>query len=117
MFDQIPHSDFNVSAVKKYELVPCEPTEKQDRYRIRALKDFGSIKKGDLGGIVSGEHNLSQSGNCWIHPPAFVVGSAHVSGNAQVLGRTGLVEGHISGDEIFGLGLDWDEPSEPHGPK
>ena len=40
-------------------------------YRIKALKDFQLItgevvRKGDLGGLVYGEHNLSQEGNCWI---------------------------------------------------
>lgn len=40
-------------------------------YRIKALKDFvlfdgKKISKGDLGGVVSSEENLSQDGRCWV---------------------------------------------------
>lgn len=33
-------------------------------YQIKALKDFGKVKKGDLGGYIASEDNLSQTGNC-----------------------------------------------------
>ncbi len=51
---------------KKYELI-----KEKDYYRIKALKDFQLItgeviRKGDFGGLVEGEHTLSQEGNCWI---------------------------------------------------
>ena len=36
-------------------------------HRIQALKDFGDVKKGDFGGWVEKEENLSQEGNCWIY--------------------------------------------------
>ena len=39
-------------------------------YRIRALKDFSDVKKGELGGWVSNENNLSQYGDCWIYNEA-----------------------------------------------
>ena len=35
-------------------------------YRIEALKDFANVKKGDKGGFVEKEENLSQSGDCWV---------------------------------------------------
>lgn len=35
-------------------------------YRIEALKSFGHIKKGEIGGFVESYDNLSQEGNCWI---------------------------------------------------
>ena len=35
-------------------------------YRIEALKDFGNVKKGDKGGFIEKEDNLSQYRNCWI---------------------------------------------------
>lgn len=49
---------------KKYELIETYYT---GRYRIKALKDFQlvtgeMVKKGDLGGRVDGEHNLSHEG-------------------------------------------------------
>lgn len=53
-------------------------------YRIRALKDFNDVKKGDLGGYVQGYHNLSQKGNCWIYMWALVLGDAKVKGNALI---------------------------------
>lgn len=53
-------------------------------YRIRALKDFGCIKAGQLGGFVETESNLSQEGNCWIYSNAKVYDSARVYDNAQI---------------------------------
>lgn len=34
-------------------------------YRIKALKDFSDVKKGDFGGYVQQESNLSQFGDAW----------------------------------------------------
>ena len=56
-------------------------------YRIEALKDFGNVKKGDKGGYVQSEENLSQEGDCWISDNAKVCDNALVSGNAQVCGN------------------------------
>ena len=53
-------------------------------YHIEALKDFGNVKKGDKGGYVQSEENLSQEGNCWIYDNAKVFDSAVVYGNAKV---------------------------------
>lgn len=33
-------------------------------YRIEALKDFNDVKKGDKGGFIENEDNLSHYGNC-----------------------------------------------------
>jgi len=41
-------------------------------YRIKALKDFSDVKKGDFGGYVQKESNLSQFGNAWIFDNAKV---------------------------------------------
>ena len=79
------------SANKKYELT--EETmvyEGHTLHRIKALKDFmtlakytddshsGIVKKGDLGGWVESEDNLSQEGDCWIFDEAKVFGNALV---------------------------------------
>ena len=53
-------------------------------HRIQALKSFGDVTKGDLGGWVASEDNLSQAGLCWVYRNAFVYGDAGVSGNAGV---------------------------------
>jgi len=55
-------------------------------FRIKATVDidrFG-VKKGDLGGFIEKEDNLS--GNAWVHGDAQVFGNARVFGNAQVFG-------------------------------
>ena len=59
-------------------------------YRIEAIKDFDSIKKGDKGGFVENEENLSQNGNCWIYDDAKVYGYAKVFGNAQVYNNANI---------------------------
>lgn len=53
-------------------------------YQIQALKDFGNVEFGDLGGWISKEANLSQVGNSWVTGNARVTGNAHVTGNASV---------------------------------
>ena len=80
--------------MKKYELIP-----EGKLFRIIALKDFGFIKKGELGGLIEKESNLSQKNECWIHENASVTGNAEVSGDAQIFGNT-LVSGdaEVSGN-------------------
>lgn len=36
-------------------------------HRIRALKDFLDVHKGDLGGYVETENNLDQIGDAWVY--------------------------------------------------
>ena len=55
-------------------------------HRIKAIKDFNDVKKGDLGGWIESEENLSQEGNCWIYNDAEVYGYAKVHGHAIVYG-------------------------------
>ena len=50
-----------------------------------ALKDFGNVKAGDIGGKVRSYENLSQQGLCWVYPQSVVAGKAVVSGNARVI--------------------------------
>ena len=56
-------------------------------YRIKALKDFGDVKAGDIGGFIEKEANLSTSGNAWVRGNAQVYGDARVYGNVQVCGN------------------------------
>lgn len=53
-------------------------------HRIKALRDFGSVKAGELGGWIEKEGNLSQGGNAWVHDNAKVYGDARVFGDAIV---------------------------------
>ena len=61
--------------------------------QLRALRDFGNIKKGDLGGWIEGEHNLSHEGNCWVFSFAQVFNNALVRGNAKVFGHAWVYGG------------------------
>ena len=70
---------------KKYKLT--EETINVDGrtlYRIEALKDFDVVEKGDKGGFIENESNLSQSGDCWVYGNAKVSDNAMVCGNAKV---------------------------------
>ena len=81
---------------KKYELTdetieiitPDDETigepKKYTLHRIRALKDFDNVKKGDLGGFIESEENLSLKGDCWVYDNAKVYGEAMVYDNARV---------------------------------
>ena len=53
-------------------------------YRIKALRDFGGIKAGDLGGYIEKESNLSHNGDAWLYEDAMVYGDAHVYGEATI---------------------------------
>ena len=53
-------------------------------YRIKALRDFGYIKKGELGGYIQSENNLSHEGECWVYGNACIYDNARVYGNAFI---------------------------------
>ena len=54
-------------------------------HRIEALRDFWRVKKGDKGGFVQSEKNLSHDGDCLIFGDAMIYGSAKVYDNSKVL--------------------------------
>jgi carbonic anhydrase/acetyltransferase-like protein (isoleucine patch superfamily) len=66
---------------KKYTLIKCD---RKGLFQIKALRDFSDVKKGDVGGYVSGECNLSHYGDCWIYNKAVVRDNAVVSCNARL---------------------------------
>ena len=54
-------------------------------HRIKALRTIeGIVNKGDLGGLLEAEDNLSIGGNAWVYGDAKVYDNARVSGNAWV---------------------------------
>jgi len=73
--------------------------------RVRALKSFANIKKGQIGGWVEGEWNLSQEGDCWVDGEAKVWENAKVSENAQLWGKS-CVYGNA---QIYGEASVWGE--------
>jgi len=93
---------------KKYELTDeTKELYGHTLHRIKALRDFGEVKKGDIGGWVESENNLSQSASCWvfdngrISDNGYVSDNGHVSDNGYVFGN-----GHVSDNGyVCGNGL------------
>ena len=73
---------------KKYELTADTKIRAGTTlHRIRALKSFGPIAAGELGGYIERETNLAQDGNAWVCGNAWVYGDARVYGEAEVSGN------------------------------
>jgi len=79
----------------KYKLTEEKMTNKYgvELHRIQALCTFGNVFRGELGGWIEKEGNLSQVGECWVHYNAVVHGNAQVYGDAVVSGGA-LVSGN-----------------------
>ena len=75
--------------MKKFELTAEFVTNVFGKklFRIKALVAFGDVEKGELGGFIEKEDNLSHSGNAWVSGDACVYGNACVSGDARVYGN------------------------------
>ncbi|WP_208442503.1 hypothetical protein [Bartonella raoultii] len=87
----------NTTVSKKYELINESHVKGITLYRIRALRDFGDVKKGDIGGFIESEYNLSHQGNCWVYDDACVVSSGRVYENAKVCGNA-VIGGFVYGN-------------------
>lgn len=88
---------------KKYEFTGetkefCDYT----LHRIRALVDIvdieNTVRKGELGGWIESEENLSHEGNCWVGEGCHVCGGARVYENAHVMGNSFV----MLGSEVYG---------------
>lgn len=76
---------------KKYEITTNELVlDGRKFFQVKALKDFGSVVAGKLGGYVEGEHNLSQEGTCWIDQGVIVIDNACVTHDAYVSGNSSI---------------------------
>ncbi|UTO28985.1 hypothetical protein [Bartonella harrusi] len=102
---------------KKYELTDeeIEFDGYVTLYRIRALKDFGDVKAGDLGGFIEDEDNLSHENDCWIYNDAKacffakifdstkIFDNAQIAYNAKIYNNVKIYGGHIFGStQIYG---------------
>lgn len=92
---------------KKFELVKENyiPYKGRKLYQIRALREIQnermivSIKKGELGGYVESEKNLSQEGNSWVCQSARIYDNALVKDGALV-GNKVVVRGNAIIEDI-----------------
>ena len=65
-------------------------------HRIEALKDFGRVMKGDKGGFVQSERNLSHLGNCWIFDDSKAIGNSLVYQNAVLSGNSIICDNAVA---------------------
>ena len=81
--------------MKKYELLKDDTitVKYHTLYRIHAIRTFGDIQEGTLGGYIENENNLSHDGNCWVYDNAKVYGMSMVLDNAIVMNDT-IIEGN-----------------------
>lgn len=74
---------------KKYEILKEEKQiGKATVHRIIAVRNFGDVKKGDLGGFIESESNLSHEGKCWVYDDSAVYEFAEVKDNAKIAGNS-----------------------------
>ena len=68
----------------KYEITDIEHPHAPGLYRIRALRDINRhfVNRGDLGGYIEDDRNLSHRGDCWVGEDAIVKQKASVQDNA-----------------------------------
>lgn len=80
---------------KKYSLIKTNKKSwvGEALFQVKAKISFGSVSKGELGGYIAKESNLSDEGDAWVSGDAEVSGNAWVSGNAEVYG-----DARVSGD-------------------
>lgn len=96
--------------MKKYELTSETKTGRfgQTLYRIKSCINFTTVsghevKKGDFGGWVEKEENLSQDGTAWIRDNAEVSDNAEICDNAEIFDNAKVfVNAVISGNAEVG---------------
>jgi len=68
---------------------------------IQALRDFGDVKAGDIGGAIESETNLAHDGDCWVYHNAKVYGYGRVTGNAKIMDTAEILDyATVAGDAI-----------------
>ena len=78
----------DMKTAKKYKLTDeTIQVSGHTLHRIEALKNFGRVMKGDKGGFVQSERNLSHLGNCWIFDDSKAIGNSLVYQNAVLSGN------------------------------
>ena len=78
--------------MKKFELTAEFVTNVFGKklFRIKALVAFGNVEKGELGGFIEKEDNLSHDDNAWVYGNAWVYDNARVYDNADYAVVTGF---------------------------
>lgn len=69
-------------------------------YRIKSLRDLECVRKGEIGGYVESERNLSQYGECWVGGNSKVYEKARIIENARILENSNIYGNAILGGDI-----------------
>ena len=69
----------------KYELIPLSP-ENSEYFMLLAKRNFGDVKAGDTGGIISKKVVLSHDGESWVYPECVVDGNVIILGDTKIIG-------------------------------
>lgn len=72
---------------------------KKFTYEVNGVKAI--VNKGDIGGYIESEDNLSQEGNCWVEGDSFVTDNAKVMGDAVVCSNSVLADNAVIKDHAF----------------
>lgn len=98
---------------KKFELLLNSKIEYKEKtlYRIKALRDFGYVFEGEVGGYVQSEDNLSHNGDCWVFDNAKVFNSARIHDDARIFENAKVYdEAEVFGSaKIYGNAKIYDE--------
>ena len=82
--------------MKKYEILMDEKNtiefEGHTLHRIKALINFSDIKRGDIGGYVENENNLSHEGDCWIYDDAKAMDNSAMYGNSAMYNNSRMYD-------------------------
>lgn len=103
-------------ANKKFSLIKTDKKawNGEELFQIKAKISFGSVSKGELGGYVAKEDNLSDEGNAWVYGDAWVYGNARVSGNARVYSNAEVSGNALSSGYCFAYkNNNWDITEVP----
>lgn len=77
--------------------------------QIQALRDFGNVKAGTLGGYIQSEANLSHDGLCWIADNAVALERSEIKDDAQVWGQAIITDhaGILGNASVHGQAEVW----------
>ena len=99
--------------MKKYELIKSGKISPRGMplFQVVALRDFDFVKKGDKGGYIESEANLSHEKNCWVYGDAQVYDTALVCDGAQVYGTAQVFDGAqvCDGAQVYGTAQVFDD--------
>ena len=86
---------------KKYEFTGVtKETWAGTLHQIRAIRDFGNIEAGDIGGWIEKEENLSHDGDCWVYGDASVCGDAEVTTTVKTFGNAFIYKITVTDNHI-----------------